>query len=117
MRPDNWMTLDGVGGRPAGSATTGSDRRRRLLRAAPAAPAVRNVPTAVLILSHTSGRGSTDPTIWFSDAELVLPRRDHRREVLVDGHHGLDLRALVGIEGAERIFRGERDMVFAIGHH
>ena len=40
-----------------------------------------------------------------------------RGEFGVDGHHGLDLRALVGIEGAEGIFRGKRDMVFAIGHH
>ena len=70
-----------------------------------------------LDLVPDSGRGSTEPTIWFSDAELVLPRLDHRREVLVDGHHGLDLRALVGIERAEGIFRGERDMVFAVGHH
>ena len=50
------------------------------------------------------------------DAKLVLPRFDHRREVLVDGHHGLDLRALIGIQSAEGVFRGERDMVFAVGH-
>ena len=68
------------------------------------------------MFSHTIGRGSTEPTIWFSDAEPVFPGLDDRGEFGVDGHHGLDLRALVGIEGAERIFRGERDMVFAIGH-
>jgi len=39
-----------------------------------------------------------------------------RGELGIDGHHGLDLRTLVGIEGAERIFRRECDMVFAIGH-
>ena len=50
------------------------------------------------------------------DAKPVLPRPHHRREVLVDGHHGLGLRPLVGIECAEGIFRGERDMIFAIGH-
>ena len=51
------------------------------------------------------------------DTELLLPCLDHRREALVDGHQGLDLRPLVGIECAEGIFRGERDMVFAVGHH
>ena len=49
-------------------------------------------------------------------AEPVFPGVHDRGEFRIDGHHGLDLRALVGIEGAERIFRGERDMVFAIGH-
>ena len=88
------------------------------LPAAPAAPAVRSeCPIAALMFSQTIGRGSTEPTIWFSDAEPVLPGLDDRGEFGVDGHHGLDLRALVGIEGAERIFRGERDMVFAVGHH
>src|SRR5438445_501579 len=49
-------------------------------------------------------------------AEPVFPGVDERGVFGVDGHHGLDLRALVGIESAERIFRGERDMVFAMGH-
>ena len=49
-------------------------------------------------------------------AELESPRLHDRLEVPIDGHHGLDLRPLIGIEGAEGIFRGERDMVFAIGH-
>ena len=50
-------------------------------------------------------------------AEPVFPSLHDRSEFGIDGHHGLDLRALIGIEGAERIFRGERDMVFAMGHH
>jgi hypothetical protein len=49
-------------------------------------------------------------------AETKFPGLHDGGEFRVDGHHGLDLRALVDIEGAERKFRGERDMVFAIGH-
>jgi len=49
-------------------------------------------------------------------AEAILPGLHDRGKFPVDGHHGFDLRALVGIEGAECVFRGERDMVFAIGH-
>jgi hypothetical protein len=41
----------------------------------------------------------------------VLPLTHHRREILVCGNHGLGLRALVGIESAEGILRGEHDMV------
>ena len=50
-------------------------------------------------------------------AEPEFPGVHHYREILVDRHHGLDLGPLVGIERAEGVFRGERDMVFAVGHH
>ena len=49
--------------------------------------------------------------------ELAVPRLDYRFEVRVGGHHGLDLRALGGIERPEHILRGKRDMVFAVSHH
>ena len=50
-------------------------------------------------------------------AKPEFPGLHDRREIPVDGHHGLDLSPLVSIEGAERVFRGERDMVFAVSHH
>src|ERR1700722_8904428 len=56
------------------------------------------------------------PDHLVQDAELLLPRLDHHREVLVNGHHGLDLGALLSIKRAESVFRGERDMVFAVSH-
>ncbi len=43
-------------------------------REAPAAPAARcHDRCAALMFSHTIGRGSTDPTIWFSAPRRILP--------------------------------------------
>ena len=49
--------------------------------------------------------------------EPERPSLHDRLVILVGGHKCLDLCPLIGIEGAEGIFRGERDMVFAVGHH
>jgi len=123
MRPDNWMTFElsvpemsDAGATGAASAVTGGAVGGGWTASGSAIGACGpEWPTAARIFSHTIGRGSIEPTIWLS-----TPSRCSQAwtigEFGVDGHHGLDLRALVRIEGAEGIFRGKRDMVFAIGH-
>ena len=73
-------------------------------------------PIAILILSHTIRRRLDRADHLVEDAEPEFPGLHDRGELLVHRHHGRDLCALVGVECAERIFRGERDMVLAVGH-
>ena len=59
---DNWMTLE-LSAEAAGA--TAAERANCGVSGSTSGSCGPDSPAAVLILSQTSGRGSTDPTIWF----------------------------------------------------
>jgi len=68
----------------------------------------RESPRCVLIYCPRprAGLNRSDHLVQGTQGLFPPPGLDHRRELPVDSHHGLDLRALVGIERLPRAIFG-----------